>query len=363
MADGLFYSVSIVWFTILVKIIIRPNQYLIILNGIFIGVALSLRYHALYYPILGAFAFLLSQYRFIYKALGVVFQLAIVLLFVFFTQNQVKQITGQSQFSPFGGWKIANNTLYVYENIYRTDQRIIPNKYRELDSIVRRYYNSAHRKQTLFTNDPMPGGFYVFMSYSPLVIYKNSVFHSESNVDDVKSFMRVGGLYGDYGKYLLKGSPVAYLKFFIIPNVIRYFSPPAELYITLSTFFLRRDNISNYTKKWFHFKTLEVNVEAIQFRSNLFSFFPSIVFKLHVIFLLMLSVFIFIGGLKLINIEQRKFIALGIITWIIDFGFNILASEVVLRYLLFTITIEVIFVLQFASIIIKWTAKKIIHKK
>ncbi|TWW00647.1 hypothetical protein [Chitinophaga pinensis] len=107
-SDALFLSLSLVWFTLLLWILHRPNKSLIIWHAIIILLAFTVRYNALFYPIVAAIAFVISRQPWRMKVVGMLSSLILIAGFVWHTSNQYDRLTGSasSRLSAAGRWPI-----------------------------------------------------------------------------------------------------------------------------------------------------------------------------------------------------------------------------------------------------------------
>jgi len=191
------------------------------------------------------------------------------------------------------------------------------------------------------------GSYYMFMHASPLKQYMFREYGQDNSLINFKKFAAVGPLYKAYGYYLIKKYPEAFMKYFVYPNIQRYIYPPGEVYEALTPFYLRDDELGPPVRKWFGLTTLTIPASFIQFRQLLLAPYPILITIVHIVFL---SSCIGFGILRRHKRLEKKYlfvIVVAVSLWLCDFLFNILAAAVVLRYLLFIMTIEIAFSLFF----------------
>jgi hypothetical protein len=104
-SDCFFLSLSLIWFTMLLWLIHKPNTTIIILITIVTFIAFTVRYNALIYPLISLIAFCLSPVVIPKKILGVTSILLLCGLFIFNTGSKFKALTGRWQYAPFSGWQ------------------------------------------------------------------------------------------------------------------------------------------------------------------------------------------------------------------------------------------------------------------
>ena len=354
MSDALFTGVSIFWLTQLIWIIFRPRPYMIWVQGVLLLMAFTIRYNGIYYPLIASGVLLLSGLRLWQRLAGIVLQILLIGGFVLYTKNQMKMLTGESQFSPFGGWQLANNALYMYGHTYREEVQSLPDKFKSLDTLVRRYFDSTRHVEDLVDYSADESGFYYSADdKSPLYIYMDRLYGQDTVFQNFKKWGRLGVMYTQYGNYLIREDPVAYVRYWIVPNSERYFYPPAEIFSKYSPYFLRQDEFGKIAKQLFDLRTLTVGWSLINFRTNLLSYYPLFFLLSNVFFILSFFGFFLLGGFKAITRENAAIlISIGIL-WLCNLCFSITASCVVLRYQIFIMIVQFAFALVLAGFIVR----------
>jgi hypothetical protein len=150
----------------------------------------------------------------------------------------------------------------------------------------------------------------------------------------------VGPLYGQYGTYLIKKFPGAFLEYFVEPNAIRYLFPPMEAFGSLPPFFLRPDYLGQAGRTWFGLQTLTVSWDRINFRAKVLRPYQTIVFFVHILFVFTLIGFITVKGLGSLPTMERNSLIVLTALWVLDLGFNLTAAATVMRYEIFLLMIE-----------------------
>lgn len=165
---------------------------------------------------------------------GISLSVGLVAIFIYYTTEANNSLYGVKQFSPFGGWKIASNALYIYEHVPEKEIKPVPDKFKELDSIVSHYYNSHHDKISLDNPDASWGSYYMFIYPSPLIVYRNKHFGLDPvfGIMNVNTLAKLGPLYNEYGSYIIKQYPLMFCKYFLWPNVKTCFLIPKSMWIT-----------------------------------------------------------------------------------------------------------------------------------
>jgi len=129
LSDALFIALSIIWFTHLLWVIYTPRAYMIFTHALILLLTFTVRYNALYYPLAASLAFMLCRHSIWFKAGGILLQCLLLGIFILFTSYKMHSITGERQFTAFGGWKLANDALYMYEHVHDSRDQNIPEKF------------------------------------------------------------------------------------------------------------------------------------------------------------------------------------------------------------------------------------------
>ena len=140
-SDGLFLALSMAWFALLLWIIYKPSNKIICWHAIVLFIAFTVRYNALIYPFIAGVAFGLSKLSIPKKIFGSGLGLLLISWFVVLSMFQYKKLTGYWQFSPFSGWQLANNALYIYREVNSPDRKAVPMEFRALDNMVCNFHD------------------------------------------------------------------------------------------------------------------------------------------------------------------------------------------------------------------------------
>lgn len=352
MSDMLFTTLSILWLTQLIWIIGQPRNYLIFSLAALLLLVFSVRYNALYYPVVASVMLVLVGMRLWVKIVGIALQFALIGAFILFTTHQMKVSTGLGQFSPFGGWRMANNALYMYGHVCLEKNELIPTpeQFGQLDTMVHSYFSRAGKVDDL-TDNRSGGAFYGADPNAPLVQYMYRQYGPDTTFLDLTRFSRVAPLYSAYGTYLVRKYPLDYCRWFLWPSTIRYMFSPPEIFSTLSPYYLRNDKIGRQARQWFRLKTLMVSPGLINFRNSLLAPYTLLLTLIHFAFILGMTGFLLFRGWKRAAHSNGLIMMTVIFFWIFDFFFKITAGAIVLRHQLFLMVVEFAFALLFMDLI------------
>ena len=254
-SDALFSALSIIWITELIWIIHRPHFSHVIIQAILLLLCFSLRNNAYYYPVIAILAFGLSRHKRLFKWMGSVLSLLLIALFVMWTRNSAKQLTGVSQYSLFTGWQLANNALYIYDQI-KVDSNTLPTpEIRELNRSSIAYFK--HVNPTVYTGllRSYVGNFFIRQPEAPLKQYFTNHYAPKNEMGIIIAWAKCSAIYSDFGKLIISDHPIAYFRYFIIPNFWHYILPPLS---HLEIYNYGTSDIDPIAKYWFHYPALTI---------------------------------------------------------------------------------------------------------
>lgn len=344
MSDTLFTALSILWVGQLIWIIYNPKPYMILTHAILLLIIFTIRYSALYYPIISTCIFLLSYQPMKWKFLGIALMMLFLGVFIQYTSHKMELVTRSRQFSYTGGWKQANNALYMYEHTFKQNNNHIPHRFKVIDSITQSYFSKPHAQIDLLEHlDVTQGTWYTSFDPSPLRQYMKVSRGVDPATSDFKKLAYFGPFYKDYGNYLIKKYPLEFLKYVVVPNIITYFFPILEIYDTDQlAFTLMNSEFSKMAQQWFNLTTISVPENLINLRAILLSPYGMIFTAVHISFLFTYMLFLLVKGYKGINRAYGLTVSLLVAICILNFIFIILVAPSVLRFQLTVFTLEFI---------------------
>jgi len=323
-SDSLFCSLTVCWLTACLWIIKQHRWWALVVQIVFLYCSFQVRYTALFFPLVAVIAFVASGARIGYKILGIVFTVLVIYVAINKQADAVEKVTGTRVFSGFSGWQLANNVLYYYKKI-KVDTNTLPNTETVVvDRFVRHYIDSVQKNDSI-------GSVYIWDKVSPLKMY---VYYRSSR-DHMKYFpewVAASVTYSDYASSIIKGNPMAFLNYFILPNTKNFFYPEPEM---LYNYNCSNTVLDSFAQNWYHFdsKTLSCRYPVLQ--KNIVRVYP--------FFSLLLNVFnigvIFMFLIWLAPVWRRTpdYIKGLYITWAVFyfayFGFSVFATVVTLRYM------------------------------
>lgn len=350
MSDTIFTALSVLWITQLIWLIGRPKTIMILTHALLLLFVFTVRYNALYYPVLASLALLFAPLSLWQKTVAVFLQVLFIAAFIQFTSRKMEKMTGVRQFSPFGGWKMANNALYMYGHVCQSHKDSIPYQFARIDDFTRQYFTTVRRVDNL-SSPFSDGGFYMSNEESPLSQYQFQRFGRDSVFQDFRKWGPMGPVCADYGGYLIKRYPVEFFRWFIWPNATRYFAAPLEVFSLLSPYYLRDDDLGLMASRWFSLKTLTVSSGLIKLRTTLMAPYPIISGLMHLAFMSGLLGFFIFGGFKKLSRRNAYIVGTAAAFWFFDLFFKLTAGAIVLRHQLFLMILELVFAAVFIDFI------------
>lgn len=356
-SDGLFLSLSMTWFALLLWIIHQPSNRIIFWHALVLFIAFTVRYNSLIYPFIAAFAFWLSKMDLRKKIIGLGFGLLLCGWFIGMSMVQYKKLTGYLQYSPFSGWQMANNALYAFRKVDSVNRKSVPKNFQPLDNMVRKFFDKARRNKTLYPSELAEAStFYMWSSGMPLMDYRDSLFKSkDTTAKEFKKWASMGPIYKDYGLYLIKQYPWHFVQFFIWPNARKYYAPPIEF---LEYYNTGNKGVTKQAMQWFGYKSTNVNTRMKNGKVWILDFYPIMSGIINIVMLFGLLYYVMLKGWKY-NQVFNKTIKLAGILWFMNAVFTIGASSAALRFQSFPILLTTLF----ALLMVDWFFQLIIEMK
>lgn len=348
-SDAFFLSLSLIWFTLLIWIMNKPTDKLILINAIILFLAFTVRYNALFYPIVGCAALLLSRRKILMNIMAFALSLLLIGFFIQVARIKYKEISGKSQFTPFTGWQIANNALYAYRYIDSAQRKDVPIALRPLDKMVRHYFDTSRDVRTHPIESMMASTVYMWDPRSPLSIYMNSQFKNDTTASELKKWAVVAPVMRSYGDFLIKSYPKEFARFYLIPNAIKYYVPPVEFLGQYST---GVDSVHFIAKAWFDYRSNKITCHFKDFNVRVLNYYPIMVGTLNVVLVLSIISFIILKGYRYDSRLARGMTLVSIL-WAVNFGFSVFASPIALRFQLFPIIVSMVFAFLMVEFLIK----------
>lgn len=351
-SDALYTALSIIWVTQLCWIFYRPNNWLLFTHAIVLAAVFTVRYNAIYYPLLSCIVMLISDTSVKKRVLSMAFIGALLAAFVFHTLYVYKVQTGYNQFSAFGGWQMAANALLPYSYVDSVKSSEVPAKFRQLHGYVNEHNTILAARPAQYRNDRILGVYFLWDGASPLKRYL--AVHGGTNTKAPNGYFRAWArqapLFGEYGVYLTKKYPLAYAQYYLWPNLVRYYVPPVEF---LDNYNMDMDVVEDMEKKWFRYPTEKIFTRTKDRHISYMFIYPYLLAAVNLLYVLGLIGFLALGGWKTSTRYYKNLLLLVLAIWCCNLGFSVLASPIVLRYQIFPMLLSFTFGILLIAYVIR----------
>jgi len=326
LSDALFATLSILFITQFLWMLHKPRLASVIIQGLIIGIACTIRYAAIYYPLVMIAGLLLSRNRPAVKVGGSVLSLALIIPFLLFTRQKTKELTGTAQLSVFGGWQLANNALYMYDHI-RVDSLLLPKETLGFNRMAAEFFKTI--PDSLRNTSTFQGAFFIAAPYAPLQRYLGQQNSSNEVGSQFAAWGKVSPVYDAFGRSLITQHPLDYGKYFLWGNLKKYFQPPLEKF---ESYNMRLNTVPTPVQDWFDYITPDVLAVSPTFQASLFFIYPSLFMMLNICFLgMMVWLVVSRRYRELPGSFWRAAILISVFLGL-NAGFSVVAAPVVLRY-------------------------------
>ncbi|HEU4606904.1 MAG TPA: NAD(P)-binding protein [Chitinophagaceae bacterium] len=325
-SDTLFTSLSLIWVTQLLWMLLKPRRYQIYIHAFALVLAFTIRYNALYYPLISVVILVLCKFSWRLKLEAIGLAVGLLALFIWHSENNYSKISGKRQFSAFGGWQLAANALYAYSRIPDRNTQVPPNL-AELHNYTKHFIDSISSMK--HRPDSVLGVYYLWDG--PLIGYLNQKYKKDSTTPYFKKYALLAPLYLKYGQTLIKSHPADYTKYFLLTNILRYYAPPTEF---LSQYNMQSDTVRQTAKEWFDYKSTKVTGYAKTLPVIMaYSVFFALI---NICFFGCIIGFMLFHGIKKVSYAFLACLGISVSIWVVNLFFSVLASPIVLRYQIFT---------------------------
>jgi hypothetical protein len=328
-SDALFASLSLFWVGQLLWIIKKPRVYQLFVQAFLLFACFTIRNNAYYYPLIAIVAFVLSKQDLKWKLSGISMSFLLIIPFVIHTRNEAYKTTGTRQFSLFTGWQLANNALYIYDQIEVDSMDLPTREARDLNRYAIQYFRRIKPEPFREALEEYVGNFFIRQPEAPLKQYYGSHYIFKDEKANIVNWAKASAVFEPFGKSIILQHPIAYTQYFVLPNVKHYFIPPLS-HIGLYNYGI--DEIDPRAQAWFHYKTNKIHCFSHSFQGSLLLLYIGLFLLLNVYYLWNIARYAIQGGLKdYRNIEGgSQLLILSFL--VINFLFSIVSTANILRY-------------------------------
>lgn len=327
-SDAIFAALSILWLTELLWILRRPRIYQLLTQAVLLFLCFTIRNNAYYYPLISIFAFILSDWNWKIKLTGIVLPFLFIIPFIIQTQNAAYKLTGTRQFSLFTGWQLANNALYIYDQIEVDSTELPTPEAKEINRLSIHFFKTVNPKGYRSFIESFVGNFFIKYSTAPLKIYYSQHFTPNGQIELNRDWGKASADFEPFGKYIILHHPIAYARYFMWPNTWHYFFPPLS---HLGLYNYGENKIQKIAQTWFDYPKAEVRSISPILQGEILIIYVAFFMLFNLYFLWQL-------GRLLLKIYMDSFPARLPAFWMItafllcNFGFTIFSTVNILRY-------------------------------
>jgi hypothetical protein len=347
-AEPLFTALSLIWFTQLLWLIHRPFVSQIILQAVLLFLCVTINDHAYYYFLISIIAFLLSVSKPLFKLLGIIAPLMLILPFVLHTRMETRRETGVGQLSLTRGWELANNALFLRRYVAVDSSRLPSKESREVDRMVTKFIKRAGPERLSSYLSGYIDNFFIQDPVSPLKTY----FYAHgipNDKDGIASWGKTSAVFGEYGSWLIRSYPLSFARHYLIPNMASYLHPPIE---SLESYNQGEEEIELSAQEWFNYRTPIVSTLSATAQGKILLPAP---------YLFSMAQVLFAGGLLWWLFKTRgstkspftRPLLLSGSFWLINFVASVFNRPIFLRQQVFPLLISMIFALLLLEFIEK----------
>jgi hypothetical protein len=353
-SDALFIALSFVWLTQLFWVIYEPAKKLLFWHAVIVLLAFMVRFAALYYPFISIAVIVLSKAKMRMKLMSVGLMAVLLATFIGCTAFEYKSKTNTVQYSAFGGWQIASNALYGYAFAKPIPAEIIPARFRALHNLVNEHMESLKKLPPFLRPDNEVAVYYLWDLKSPLRLYMEQTFANKKTEYFIQ-WASMAPLYASYGKFLIKQYPSEFLKYYVWPNFIKYYTPPAKF---MGSYNLEKETVDQVVVKWFGWTNNKLPSYYKDKHIAIAEAFPIVFAAINIVFVLSCLSMALLASFKLFSPFHKNIFKMVIAVWLINMVFSTVAAPIELRYQIFPMIFIAVFTwLNITHLILQTQAK------
>ncbi|HEV9036452.1 MAG TPA: hypothetical protein VGQ51_07530 [Puia sp.] len=326
-SDALFIALSLVWLIVLLELLRRPSWRWLIVQIILLFVIFHLRYLAMYYPAVSALTVLLAKKaKPVLKLAGVAGSIGVIAFSISLVRQTTFRETGAPVFSAFSGWQIASNAMNMYPYIH-TDTTGLPSpECLRLEEDVRAYFDKMG--PSLRDRGPSATTEYMWVGNSPLHVYL-AEYRRHTATDYFTAWNRVAPVFTQYGYFLIRRHPWAYVRYYMWPSAVGFFWSPLDVFAVYNE---GHETVDPVARDWFHYKTLRPQVLSATVQGRLLAPMPAVYLALNIVFIVIVVVFLSSRVRRDLHPLFSGCLRLGSAYLLANASFCIVASPSVFRY-------------------------------
>lgn len=327
-ADAVFLSLGLTWITLLLWMLHKPTTLVLILHGLVLGAAFTIRYNAMFYPFVALIPVLLSSYQVWQKIAALLFPMVLIISFVLFIRQRSYEHSGVREFSVFSGWQMMNNSMYMlqYRKLDSTD---VPAKFATMHKLV--YYYCDNLRKSEKKKQVYDGAVFMWDNAGPQKEMLRRYWAIYKDKDAYTAWAVLAPLFRSYGEYTIKKYPWDFFRYYLLQNAKLYILPEPEVLNAYNRPYMG-SNLDNVSAFFTDGKKEKPESKYNDLQSTLMALFPSLIVICHLLFLEETIRYLIKKGIRK---SGRKFNIALLLCWtfiLVNFAFSVLAAPIVLRY-------------------------------
>jgi hypothetical protein len=162
-------------------------------------------------------------------------------------------------------------------------------------------------------------------------------------------------LYASYGRYLIMHHPGSFVKYYVWPNLKRYYAPPSNF---MGIYNMGNATVDHIAVTWFGWKSNQLIIHADISAIPVADAFTIITPVINLVFVTGLVAFIGLAGFRQCNRYIKQIIGCILAIWICNTAFSVLSAPIELRYQLFPLIITLVWGMFFVSYVVQAIYKR-----
>lgn len=321
-SDSVFCSLSVFWLSSCMWVIKKHGWLAMAAQVICLFFCFQVRYTAMFYPAIAIIAFICCGSKMPYRIAGILLSASVLVFSVQRQKSLNEKYTGMYIFSGFSGWQLANNALYCYKHIDVNTNDLPDEQTQFIDHLVKTYIDSVKTAYAI-------GSEYMWDPHSPLKKYLNYCAYRDKS-QYFWAWYKASAPLSNYGKYIISHYPMAYTRYFILPNAAMFFYPPT---LVLSNYDYGGILVTNEAKEWFGWDIEHLDCRFPLLQSKIIVFYPALILLINILNIAAMAY----GVRSAFKGELERGVKAMFVVWLFFYlgfmVFSIFAAVIELRYL------------------------------
>jgi hypothetical protein len=193
--------------------------------------------------------------------------------------------------------------------------------------LVKQYFSRIHPQDKELAE--LPGTYFIKIPYAPLKQYMIRRYGYEDAPEQFKAWGIVSPIYSAYGAFLITHYFIPFCRYYLLLNAKNYFIPFLEKF---DSYNLMSTTVPPQVQNWFDYTTPDIRVVSPTLQGRLFFAVPSLFMVLNIYFAASMIWLTVTGRLSRYGDVLRKGLLFVSFFLLVNFGFSVFATPVVLRY-------------------------------